>query len=113
MDPNSIPWYVWFVSGALTSLGILILLDDRLTNRITSRDNLGWLLLAAGLVLLIGWFLIPFFPVIWTANADSVGIDSYAIEVSRTSAFTTMTFTDTVDQLRTSVERVAKLRFAV
>lgn len=67
MDPNSIPWYVWFVSGALTSLGILILLDDRLTNRITSRDNLGWLLLAAGLVLLIGWFLIPFFPVIWEA----------------------------------------------
>ncbi|MEK6577257.1 MAG: hypothetical protein AABZ05_06630, partial [Nitrospirota bacterium] len=42
------------------------------------------------------------FLVSWTANVDSVGIDSYAVEVSRTSAFTTMAFTDTVDVLRTS-----------
>ena len=38
----------------------------------------------------------------WSANADSVGIDSYAVEVSLSTAFTSMAFTDTVDQALTS-----------
>lgn len=67
MNPQDIPWYIWYVSGALTSIGLLILLDDRISGRITSKDNLGWLLLATGILLLVGWFVIPFFPVIWAA----------------------------------------------
>ncbi|MBI4178774.1 T9SS type A sorting domain-containing protein, partial [bacterium] len=39
----------------------------------------------------------------WSAVSDSVGIDSYAIEVSKSGTFTgTFTFTDTVDGLFTS-----------
>ncbi|MBI4178784.1 SusE domain-containing protein, partial [bacterium] len=35
----------------------------------------------------------------WTATADSVGLDSYAVEVSTNSAFTNMAFTDTLDAI--------------
>ena len=38
----------------------------------------------------------------WAANVDSVGVDSYAVEVSKNGTFTNMTFTDTVDQAWTS-----------
>ncbi|MBI4180208.1 hypothetical protein HY522_12375, partial [bacterium] len=38
----------------------------------------------------------------WLAVSDSVGVDSYAIEVSRTAGFTTFVFTDTIDGLLTS-----------
>ena len=38
----------------------------------------------------------------WAANADSVGVDSYAVEVSKNTSFTNIAFTDTVDQARTS-----------
>ena len=38
----------------------------------------------------------------WTAPADSVGIDTYALEVSRSQAFSPLTFTDTVDASMTS-----------
>ena len=38
----------------------------------------------------------------WQAVADSVGIDSYALEVSSRATFETMVFTDTVDQAFTS-----------
>ncbi|MBI4179141.1 hypothetical protein HY522_06955, partial [bacterium] len=37
------------------------------------------------------------FQVRWNAVSDSVGVDSYALEVSKISSFTTMVFTDTVD----------------
>ncbi|MBI4179568.1 right-handed parallel beta-helix repeat-containing protein, partial [bacterium] len=40
--------------------------------------------------------------VIWTAPADSVGIDSYVVEVSKSSAFTTTVSADTVDGAVTS-----------
>ena len=42
------------------------------------------------------------FLVVWTATADSVGVDSYAVEVSKSSVFTTMTFSDTLDGVLTS-----------
>ena len=42
------------------------------------------------------------FLVVWNANADSVGVDSYALEVSKSAAFTSMIFTDTIDASRTS-----------
>ena len=64
MDPNSIPWYVWFLSGLLVGVGTLIAMRDSLSQRITAQDNLGVVLLAAGIILLIGWFVIPFYPVI-------------------------------------------------
>lgn len=67
LDPNQIPWYIWYLSGILTALGILIALKDTVSARITAQDNLGWLLLAAGILLLVGWFLVPFFPIIWDA----------------------------------------------
>ena len=38
----------------------------------------------------------------WTALADSVGIDSYAVEVSKNTGFSNMIFTDTLDQALTS-----------
>jgi len=38
----------------------------------------------------------------WTAVSDSVGVDSYAIEVAKNLTFVNMVFTDTLDQLLTS-----------
>ncbi|MBI4178392.1 T9SS type A sorting domain-containing protein, partial [bacterium] len=38
----------------------------------------------------------------WAAVTDSVGIDSYVMEVSRTTAFTTLAFVDTIDGVLTS-----------
>ncbi|MBI4177947.1 hypothetical protein HY522_00805, partial [bacterium] len=38
----------------------------------------------------------------WTAVSDSVGIDSYAVEVSRTPAFTALAYADTLDGAATS-----------
>ena len=35
----------------------------------------------------------------WTAVTDSVGVDSYAVEVSKNVTFTNMTFTDTVEEI--------------
>ena len=40
--------------------------------------------------------------VTWSAVTDSVGIDSYVVEVSKVSSFGTLTFVDTVDMVRTS-----------
>jgi len=40
--------------------------------------------------------------VTWSALADSVGIDTYDVAVSKTSAFTTLVFSDSVDGLLTS-----------
>ena len=38
----------------------------------------------------------------WAANVDSVGVDSYAVEVSKNTTFTNMPFTDTVGRVLTS-----------
>ncbi|MBI4179452.1 T9SS type A sorting domain-containing protein, partial [bacterium] len=38
----------------------------------------------------------------WSAVADSVGVDSYVVEVSASSAFATIAFVDTVDGAQTS-----------
>ena len=38
----------------------------------------------------------------WTAGSDSVGIDSFALEVSKNTNFTSLTFSDTIDGARTS-----------
>ena len=38
------------------------------------------------------------FQVSWSAVSDSVGVDSYAVEVSKNTGFTNITFTDTIDQ---------------
>ena len=40
--------------------------------------------------------------VIWTALSDSVGIDSYVVEVSKSAAFTSTLSADTVDGAVTS-----------
>ena len=42
------------------------------------------------------------FQVSWSAVSDSVGVDSYAVEVSKNTAFTNIAFTDTVDQAFTA-----------
>ncbi|OGH59977.1 MAG: hypothetical protein A3G34_05850 [Candidatus Lindowbacteria bacterium RIFCSPLOWO2_12_FULL_62_27] len=36
-------------------------------------------------------------PILWSAVPDSVGIDSYAVEVAKTTAFSDVVFADTVD----------------
>jgi hypothetical protein len=43
-------------------VGVFIALDDRITNPITSQDNLGWVLVIGGLLAFVGLFIIPFWP---------------------------------------------------
>src|SRR3989338_8005116 len=42
------------------------------------------------------------FQVSWGVVSDSVGVDSYAVEVSKNTSFTNITFTDTIDQAFTA-----------
>src|SRR3989338_5275662 len=42
------------------------------------------------------------FQVSWSAVSDSVGVDSYAVEVSKNTGFTNIAFTDTVDRAFTA-----------
>ncbi len=64
---QDIPYLYMLLAGFLIGLGVLIALPDDISNRITARDNLGWVLLTSGILIIVGWVLVPFLPVLWDA----------------------------------------------
>lgn len=67
LDPNSIPWYVWLISGVLFGVGFITALPNTMSEPITDQDNLGWWLMIAGAAVVVLWFAIPFWPVLLAA----------------------------------------------
>lgn len=69
-------WAAGFLQGVLITVGLLIVIDDRVSGWIVSRFHMGWVAILAGLYLAFGESLLPLLSHLtwWQAFALIVGV---------------------------------------